>query len=48
MNKQWMIFHLSEASEAIDKLMETLASEDEIGAEVMIDFEHVYPHIKTA
>ncbi len=49
MDKQWMTFHLAEASEAIDELIAKLSSDVEYDyPEVLFDFQHVYTHVNSA
>jgi hypothetical protein len=48
MNKQWVLFHLTEALEELQKLTSTLASEAVSSEEFEIAIEHVYHHVNTA
>ena len=49
MNKPYITFHLSEASEALDKLLKDMGSDPEYEyGDYRVDMEHLYHHINSA
>jgi len=48
MNKRWVLFHLTDAIEELQKLTTTLTSEAVSDEEFEIAIEHAYHHLNTA
>ena len=49
MNKQWILFHLEEALEEIEKTIQEIQSEPEYDEPVFsVAIEHLYHHVNTA
>ena len=49
MHKDWVLYHLEEAADALQKLISDASSDPEYGEEELaVDMQHLYHHINTA